>query len=83
MYFKRLLVLAFVCCLASPVMAEGDHICFSRVDADGDGMVTAAEFKKAYPEKGDEFIAKLDKNQDGKLDHDEYHEALGHGSLEE
>ena len=57
-----------------------DHVCFRIVDADKDGIVTLQEFTKIL---GDDKLKfdEVDLNNDGKLTHDEYHQALGHGSL--
>ena len=57
-----------------------EHICFRSVDADQNGMLTFQEFVKMF---GDDKVKfdKVDLNDDGKLSHEEYHQALGHGSL--
>ena len=56
-----------------------DHICFSVLDANEDGAVTYDEFKKAYGDEKSKFDA-VDLDKNGELNHDEYHELLGHGS---
>ena len=56
-----------------------DHICFSVLDANQDGIVTYQEFDKHYKNDRAKFNA-ADIDQDGKLTHDEYHDLLGHGS---
>ena len=56
-----------------------DHICFSTLDSNKDGMVTFQEFDKHYKNGRDKFNA-ADIDRDGKLTHDEYHDLLGHGS---
>jgi hypothetical protein len=55
-----------------------DHVCFSVLDSNEDGVVTYPEFEKVY---GDEKVkyAAADLDNDGKLTHDEYHDLLGHG----
>lgn len=58
-----------------------DHICFSVLDADQDGIVTFQEFEPYYGGDKAAFDA-ADANKDGKLTHDEYHSHLGHGSQE-
>ncbi len=35
-----------------------------------------------YPENGEKVFAAADKNGDGVLVHEEYHDLLGHGSLD-
>lgn len=60
---------------------EGDHICFQRVDADQDGIVTFAEYAVHYGRNEQKFKA-VDADGDGRLTHDEYHAALGHGAAE-
>ena len=56
-----------------------DHICFRLVDADKDGIVTLQEFTKIFSDEKLKF-EEVDQNNDGKLSHDEYHQAIGHGS---
>lgn len=55
------------------------HVCFRVVDADGDGCVTAGEFKKIYGSAESRFTD-VDADGDGCLTHEEYHGMLGHGS---
>jgi hypothetical protein len=56
-----------------------DHVCFSVLDSNKDGVVTYQEFEKVYGEKKDKYDA-ADLDKDGKLSHDEYHDLLGHGA---
>ncbi|MER7763297.1 EF-hand domain-containing protein [Streptomyces sp. NPDC097619] len=58
---------------------------FGRFDANGDGFVTADEFKQAMAQMGDPFvtgpvadavIASKDANHDGKLTFEEFWDAL-------
>ncbi len=58
------------------------HICFQRVDANQDGMVTFEEFAAHYGKDEKKFKAG-DANGDGRLTHDEYHDFLGHGASDE
>jgi Ca2+-binding EF-hand superfamily protein len=60
---------------------EGDHICFRRIDADQDGIVTFKEFAVHYGKDEQKFKA-VDANGDGRLTHDEYHDYLGHGAAD-
>ena len=61
--------------------AETDHICFHRIDADRNGKVTFQEFADHY-DKAEKKFSSADKNGDGVLTHDEYHDFLGHGAPE-
>ena len=61
---------------------DADHICFHRVDANADGDVTLKEFAVHYG-KDEKRFKHADADGDGRLTHDEYHEALGHGSTDE
>lgn len=54
-------------------------ICFQRVDANQDGIVTFEEFAAHYGKDEKRFNAG-DANGDGRLTHDEYHGFLGHGA---
>ncbi len=59
------------------------HVCFRSVDADKNGIVTLKEFTKIFGDDGGddkEKFEEVDLNDDGNLSHDEYHQALGHGS---
>jgi Ca2+-binding EF-hand superfamily protein len=56
-----------------------DHICFRVLDSNKDGVVTYQEFEKIYGDEKDKYDA-ADLDNDGKLNHDEYHDLLGHGS---
>ena len=56
-----------------------DHICFHTVDADKDKKVTFQEFEKYYG-NNEEHFKRIDRNNDGVLTHEEYHESLGHGA---
>lgn len=56
-----------------------DHVCFRSIDSDKDEIVTLQEFAKIFGEDKAKF-EEIDLNGDGTLSHDEYHEALGHGS---
>lgn len=60
---------------------EGDHICFRRIDANKDGIVTFEEFAVHYGKDEQKFKA-ADANGDGRLVHDEYHGFLGHGAAD-
>ena len=58
---------------------EKEHVCFSVLDSNKDGLVTFQEFQKVYGNDEKKFKeADVDKN--GNLTHDEYHDILGHGS---
>lgn len=63
-------------CLGSE---KKDHVCFRLIDADKDGIVTLKEFTKVFGDNQLKF-EEVDLNEDGQLSHDEYHQALGHGS---
>ena len=77
-----LLIAVFMICSTAICLAdeEKDHVCFRALDADKDDMVTFQEFEKFYGNEKKRFIA-ADKDGDGKLTHDEYHDSLGHGSM--
>ena len=80
-------ILALILIAAVAVFSAGvavadesrDHICFRALDANRDGEVTPQEFEKHY-ENAQETFDKADKNKDGRLTHDEYHDMLGHGA---
>ena len=57
-----------------------DHVCFRVLDSNKDGEVTFKEFEKFYENENEKF-KDADKDEDGKLTHEEYHNILGHGSL--
>jgi EF hand len=59
---------------------EKSHICFHRVDTNGDGVITPQEFEAVYGQKPALFKT-VDVDGDGRLIHDEYHDALGDGVL--
>ena len=64
------------------IAKEGsDHVCFRRIDADRDGKVTMKEFAVHYSHDEKKFKA-ADRDGNGLLTHDEYHEFLGHGLAE-
>ncbi len=52
--------------------AEG-HICFKRIDADHDGIVTFEEFKLFFGDDKEKYKI-MDQDSDGSLTHDEYEE---------
>lgn len=85
--FKFCFILCLAVVLAAPAgwAAASDesepHICFRSVDRDQDDRITPAELKASYPDLKDSVFAELDKDGDNLLSHDEYHWALGHGSL--
>lgn len=70
------------CCVSAAVAADGEkkrpdpEQIFKRKDADGDGSLSPAEYKKGMPEKAlakaDERFKKLDTSGDGKLSLDEF-----------
>lgn len=60
---------------ASAVTAtEGDHLCFSLVDANGDGTVNREEFDEHYDNPN--LFGLLDANGDGSLSHEEYERGM-------
>lgn len=77
-----LLFLALICpALACPALArEADHICFHKVDADKDGLVTREEFAAVYGEDAMARFDEADTDSSGDLTHEEYHAMLGHGA---
>jgi len=76
-----LMLAIFVLSIGAPVLANEnkDHVCFRALDANQDGQVTLQEFEAVYNDAADRFKA-ADADKDGKLDHDEYHDSLKHGS---
>lgn len=60
---------------------DDGHICFRRIDANQDGIVTFEEFAVHYGKDEKKFKA-ADTDGDGRLIHDEYHDFLGHGAAE-
>lgn len=67
------LTLAAVAALMISGVAVAEPASFKKADANGDGMVDAAEFANSGVEKK---MGELDKNGDGKLDNKEYSAAL-------
>lgn len=59
---------------------DKSHICFRSIDTNNDGTVTFQEFRKVFGDDKETYD-EVDLNRDGKLSHDEYHQALGHGAL--
>ena len=47
---------------------------FPDIDASGDDLVSAEEFKAYFPESDPHVYEALDLNKDGAMDHDEWHE---------
>lgn len=56
------------------------HICFKTLDGNKDEAVTFKEFENYYGNDKQKFDG-VDEDGNGTLSHDEYHGALGHGSL--
>ena len=79
-----ILITGIICCFFAVSVGwtdeQKDHICFRTLDGNGDGKVTLEEFT-GYYESGEDTFNKADLNKDGSLSHDEYHDILGHGSL--
>ncbi len=46
---------------------------FGDIDSDDDGMVRRDEFKQFFPQAQPTVFTALDLNQDGVVDHDEWH----------
>ena len=78
----------FICLMVSAILISStlcfgnedkDHICFRKIDADKDGIVTFQEFKKVFGDDKAKYD-KIDLNCDGKLIHDEYHVSICHGA---
>ena len=51
------------------------------VDADGDGMITPAEFMEAFPEVNEEVFTAADTDGDGMLTMEEFASALEDGLI--
>jgi hypothetical protein len=47
---------------------------FGDMDKGGDGNVTWLEFKEYFPQAEPAVFAAIDLNQDGAIDHDEWHQ---------
>jgi hypothetical protein len=47
---------------------------FGDMDANGDGLVTWDEFAAYFQNSEEKVFNAVDLNQDGKIDHDEWHE---------
>ena len=76
-----LLTAIFLLSSAAFCMADEkkDHVCFRALDSNEDDVVTFEEFGKFYDNDQETFLA-ADKDRNGHLTHDEYHDILGHGS---
>ncbi len=46
---------------------------FGDMDSDGDGLVSMAEFNAHFPQAEPKVFHAIDLNQDGTIDHDEWH----------
>lgn len=61
-----------------PAKAGEGRCGMARVDSDGDGRISAAEFSAAHPEKDPSYFTGMDTNGDGFVDsaeHDAHHAA--------
>lgn len=74
---------------AAPVLAadKGYNGHFGDMDKNKDGAVTWEEFKGFFPHAEKTVFADADRDQNGKLDHDEWHafkekHGYGHGPKE-
>lgn len=82
---KNITLILIIACMLSVsgslcwAAEKQDHICFSMLDANQDGIVTFQEFDKHYKNDKATFN-EADLDQDGKLTHDEYHDLLGNGA---
>ena len=47
---------------------------FGDMDTDGDDMVSWEEFKSYFPQATPDIFKTLDRDEDGQVDHDEWHE---------
>lgn len=67
----------FVLATISISIATEDHdegyVCFRRIDANQDDVVTKEELSTFFPGKP-ELFQKVDQDQDGKITHDEHEE---------
>lgn len=46
---------------------------FPEMDSNGNGLVTWEEFKNRFPDTNADVFTALDQNEDGGIDHDEWH----------
>lgn len=54
---------------------------FPDMDANGDGLVSWAEFNNQFTDAEKDVYETLDLNKDGSIDHDEWHESkAAHGA---
>ena len=58
---------------AGPDGHYGGHICFYRMDTNGDEQVSPEEFKRFYNDNPKLFKI-IDQNEDGGISHEEYEE---------
>ena len=54
--------------------AKGYNAHFGDMDPDRDGKVTFQEFKTYFPKTDEKAFAAIDLNQDGAIDHGEWHD---------
>ena len=71
-------LIAWICVLfvLAPISistATEDYVCFKRIDANQDDVVTKEELSKFFPGKP-ELFQTVDQDQDGKITHDEHEE---------
>ncbi|MCG8687852.1 MAG: hypothetical protein MI892_23445 [Desulfobacterales bacterium] len=72
-----ILYLSLAICLLTPLSASADenhgegHICFMRIDQDGNGWMTFEEFSNVFGDDQDKF-SQMDQDKDKRVSHDEY-----------
>lgn len=54
--------------------AESYNTHFGNMDPNKDGKVSLSEFKAHFPKADEKTFSAIDLNQDGAIDHDEWHD---------
>lgn len=70
-YILSVLALVMTLAVASDAFAEGQRGKKSKMDLDGDGVVSRSEYTSARQKKMDEHFTQMDSNGDGNLTREE------------
>lgn len=81
---KSLIALLMVVAMSVPAFAGTDYnVCFSTLDADGDGAMSKSEFSSAFDKADEAVFTKADADKDGSVSHDEWEDFKASQGFEE